>query len=227
MDKQLVRTHPDEVFEDLKAQCKNSRSRESLTKLHEVCRTQKMGKSTDFTLPVIGRLSAAAGGPGYRTIRTTDIQAQRYQILIAAWANYSGGFTSQTRIPRKEDRQPTLAERLVKYNVDPVIVAAVGKLESDHKKLYNALNLAKNSGEIIIDRRKNVPLAAATAQPTVLPVLTLTEMERNALHQALSEEFLSAEGWKVDPMGRIKNDKNRTIFAAGFTSALRKVIDFN
>jgi len=225
MDKLLAQSHPDLAFDDLEAQCGNTRSKKSLTKLHEVCRTQKMGKSTDFTLPVIGRLSAAAGGPGYTTIRTTDVQARRYQTLISVWANYSGGYTSQMGKPRQKDRQPNLAERLVKYNVDPVIVAAVGRLESDYKKTYNALNLMKNKGEIVIDRRKSATPESSATQSEVLPAFTLSELERKAVRQALSEDFLKDEGWTVDSSGRIKNDKGRPIFAAGFATALRKITE--
>ena len=50
-------------------------------------------------------------------------------------------------------------------------------------------------------------------------------MERDALRKALSEKFLESEGWTVDKHGRIKNDKGRTIFDAGFATALRKIVD--
>lgn len=114
---------------------------------------------------------------------------------------------------------------MVRYKVDPAIVAAVGKLESDYKKVYNALNLAKSSGEIVIDRRQNAPQGASAVQPEILPAFTLTDMERDALRKALSEKFLESEGWTVDKHGRIKNDKGRTIFDAGFATALRKIVD--
>jgi len=105
------------------------------------------------------------------------------------------------------------------------IVAAVGRLESDYKKTYNALNLMKNKGEITIDRRKNAPPASSAIRSEVLPAVTLSDMERKAMRQALSEDFLKDEGWTVDSSGRIKNDKGRPIFAAGFATALRKIIE--
>ena len=224
MNELQTQTHPDEVLENLKALCGNKRGIASLEKLHEVCRKQKEANSLDFSLPTIGRLSAADGGPGYTTIRTKDVQAQRYQTLISAWANYSGGYTSQTKKPKPEERPPSLAQRLVQFEVDPAIVAAVGTLELDYKKAYNALNLAKSSGEVIIDRRRNAPPTAPAAQTEILPVSTLTDMERDAISKALSDDFLESEGWKIDKSGRIKNDKGRTIFGAGFATALRKIL---
>jgi hypothetical protein len=224
MNELQAQAHPDEVLENLKAQCGNKRSIASLEKLREVCRKQKLANLHDFSLPTIGRLSAADGGPGYTTIRTKDVQAQRYQTLISAWANYSGGYTSQTGKPKPEEKPLSLAQRLVQFEVDPAIVAAVGKLESDFKKAYNAINLAKSSGEVIIDRRRKAPPNAPAAQPAVLPVSTLTDMELDAISKALSDEFLESEGWKIDKSGRIKNDKGRTLFGAGFATALRKIL---
>ncbi len=224
MNEPQAQAHPDEVLENLKAQCGNKRSIASLEKLHEVCRKQKLANSQDFSLPTIGRLSADVGGPGYTTIRTTDVQAQRYQTLISAWANCSGGYTSQTGKPKPEEKPLSLAQQLIKFKVDPAIVAAVGKLELDYKKAYNALNLAKSSGEVIIDRRRNAPPTAPAAQAEVLPAFTLPDMERDAISKVLSDDFLESEGWKIDKSGRIKNDKGRTIFGAGFATALRKIL---
>ena len=150
-----------------------------------------------------------------------------WRRISANW-DVSGGYTTQTGKPRQEDKSPGLVEQLVRYKVDPAIVAAVGKLESDYKKVYNALNLAKSSGEIVVDRRQNAPQGASAVQPEILPAFTLTDMERDALRKALSEKFLESEGrsrWTVDKHGRIKNDKGRTIFDAGFATALRKIVD--
>jgi hypothetical protein len=226
MSKLQTQIHPDEVLEALKATCGNKRSKNNLDILHAVCRRQKEGNSTDFTLPTIGELSSKANGPGYTSIRTQDKSGQRFQQLITAWANYSGGVTTQSkRESQQENKPPTLAEQLQKTGVDAALVALVGRLEVEHRRAVNAVNLAKSQSEVVIDRRRAALPAAPSATPLVLPATTLTDMEREALQAALSEDFLADQGWTVDKSGRIKNDKKRTIFQAGFASALRKMLD--
>jgi hypothetical protein len=226
MSKIQTQIHPDEVLENLKATCGNNRSKNSLDILHTVCRRQKEGNSTDFTLPTIGELSSNANGPGYTSIRTTDASGQRFQQLITAWANYTGGVTSQSKRENKQKNQaPTLADLLKKAGVDAALVALVGRLEVEHRKAVNALNVVKSQGEVIVDRRKIAHQTASSATPELLPATTLTDMEREALRAALSAEFLEQEGWSIDKSGRIKNDKKRTIFKAGFATALRKILD--
>lgn len=226
MSKIQTQINPDEVLENLKATCGNRRSKDNLDILHGVCQRQKEGNSKDFTLPTIGELSSKANGPGYTSIRTTDASGQRFQQLITAWANYTGGVTSQSKRENKQENQPpTLADLLQKAGVDAALVALVGRLEVEHRKAVNALNVAKSQGEVIVDRRKIAHQAAPSATPEVLPATTLTYMEREALQTALSAEFLEQEGWSIDKSGRIKNDKKRTIFKAGFATALRKMLD--
>lgn len=224
MTKMQTQIHPDEVLDNLKATCGNKRSKDNLEILHEVCRRQKEGHSTDFTLPTIGRLSSSAGGPGYTSIRTSDKSGQRFQQLITAWANYTDGVTSQSKRENKEkNRLPTLADLLQKAGVDAVLVALVGRLEVEHRKAVNAVNLAKSQGEVVIDRRKIAHQVDPSATTEVLPATTLTDMEKKALQAALSADFLDGEGWTMDKSGRIKNDKGRTIFQAGFATALKKM----
>jgi hypothetical protein len=50
-------------------------------------------------------------------------------------------------------------------------------------------------------------------------------MEREAVKAALSDDFLKNESWITDEQGRIKTVKGRTIFPAGFATALRKMLD--
>jgi len=225
MSKIQSQIHPNEVLENLKATCGNKRSKNNLDILHAICRRQKEGNSTDFTLPTIGELSSKDGGPGYTSIRTSDKSGQRFQQLITAWANYTGGVTSQSkRESKKENQPPTLADLLQKAGVDAALVSTVGRLEVEHRRAINALNVAKSQGEVIVDRRKIAHQVSPSATPEVLPATTLTDLEREALQAALSAEFLEQEGWSIDRSGRIKNAKGRTIFKAGFATALKKML---
>jgi hypothetical protein len=218
--------HPDEVLENLKATCGNKRSKENLDKLHEVCRRQKEGKSEDFTLPTLGPLSKKAGGPAYNSLKATDTSGRRFQQLITAWANYTGGVTSQTKRDRKKENEPPkLADLLQKAGVDAALVSLVGRLEKEHRQAVNAVNVCKSQGEVIIDRRKIAHQPAPSATPEVFLPTTITDVEREALEEAISDEFLSGMDWKEGNKGRIKNNKGRTVYKAGYVTALRKILD--
>lgn len=221
---QEKKTSPDEVLENLKAQAGNARSRNNLDILHAVCQEQKERGSHDFTLPTIGRLSEKAGGPKYTTIRTQGEQAHRFQTLIAAWASWSGGITKKTA-KCSDAGKNSIVEQLRRYNIDAALVALIGRMEADYRKAVNALNLLKSKEEIIIDRRKNAPQARQVAPMEVLPPVALSDQEREALKAVLSDTFLQNEGWTIDNAGRIKNQKGRTLFKAGFVPALRKMIE--
>ena len=214
-----------EGLEILKAQCGNERSKKNLKIIHAVCREQHRRSSKDFSLSTIGELSEDEGGTKYGTIRATHEQSQRFRTLIEAWAKYSNGATKKSEV-HQAPKKDSLAQQLAKLpDFDPALVALVGKLETDAKRPLNALNLLKSKSEIIIDRRENALPQPTGNQPQVLPAITLNDIEREALEEALSDVFLADQGWSIDEVGRVKNNNGRTVFKAGFAIALRKTLD--
>jgi hypothetical protein len=57
-----------------------------------------------------------------------------------------------------------------------------------------------------------------------LPPTTLTESEKEALAHAISDEFMKSEGWTVAPSGRVKNANGRSLYKAGYVTAVKKVL---
>jgi len=52
-----------------------------------------------------------------------------------------------------------------------------------------------------------------------------TSSEREALHKAVSPQFLEEQGWREGSHGEILNAKGRTLFEVGFARAIRKALD--
>ena len=62
-------SEPNEVYEAILGQLKNSRSRKSLEALHAVCKEHHESGSVDFRISTIAKLGASRGAPSEQTIR--------------------------------------------------------------------------------------------------------------------------------------------------------------
>lgn len=209
---------PDQLLDRLKTTA-HTRKAKSLEILHDVCREQFERGSKDFTIATIGRLSLEKGGPATQSIRNKT--GDDFKALITAWASHTGGAVK---------RQPKLSNNplyaVLEKIPDPAIRAVMGSVLAENKKLKGEVNLLKRTALVAIDQRPLQP-APTTAQQTVqiLPAFNnLTDSEKNALRHAISDTLLQDEGWKHDESGRILNNRGRTVFKAGFASAIRKVL---
>jgi hypothetical protein len=204
----------------LKAQS-SPRLAKSLDLIHEICRDQKSGGSQDFSLPTIGRLSQRRGGPAYQTMRNKNPQGERYQALIRAWADFSGGSTRK-QTQRKYPQAFVILDKID----DPAVRQVVGGIIAANSRLKGEIQVLKQNADIVIDRRRIEPEKREPRTAQVFPTLGgLTEMEVEALRHAISDAFLEQEAWAVENNGRVKNGKGRTLFKPGFATAIRKVLD--
>jgi hypothetical protein len=72
-------------------------------------------------------------------------------------------------------------------------------------------------------------LARTKQQGALLPSASegLTPTELMALSHAISNELMEQEGWVIEKSGRIVNRLGRTIFKAGFVTAIRRLTTEN
>lgn len=206
---------PEELFETLKAKS-NARKQRSLDVIYEVCQEQAKAGSRDFSIATIGRLSAEQSGPSPQTIRNKG--GIDFRELITTWARHADGATK---------KPPKLQESGI-YSIlekieDPAVRSIVGTILAKNTKLQGEVNLLKRQSEIVIDRR-TVPLTPVTLDADQQASLSsnLTPTEISALEHAISDELMEQEGWSIEPSGRIVNSLGRTIFMAGFATAIRK-----
>ena len=197
----------------------STRRKKSLEVLNEVCKEQYDRGSKDFSIAMIGGLSAAKNGPAEQSIRNK--QGDDFKALISCWASYTGGSTKRTP---KLIESPIYA--LLDKIPDPALRAVMGSILVENKKLKAETALLKKNMNLVIDRRREkLPTGIEISGVEVLPAISgLTPLEVEALKACISEKLLDAEGWSVDSSGMILNQRGRKIFPAGFVSAIKKVL---
>lgn len=207
---------PEDLLETLKAKS-NSRKQRSLEVIFEVCQELAKAGSRDFSIATIGRLSGDRSGPSTQTIRNKG--GVDFRELITTWAKHADGATK---------KPPKLQESGI-YSIlekieDPAVRSIVGTILAKNTKLQGEVNLLKRQAEIVIDRR-TVPLMPAPNDADHQAILPnhLTSSEQAALKHAVSDELMEQEGWSIEPSGRIVNSLGRTIFKAGFSTAIKKL----
>ena len=209
---------PDELIDLLKAKS-NARKQRSLDIINGICREQLDRGSRDFSIATIGRLSSEQGGPSPQTIRNKG--GDDFRALIATWAEHSKG--AMKKPPKIQESG--ISSILGKIE-DPAIRSIVGSILAAKSKLQRDVNLLKQQAEIIIDRR-TIPSSLTTQGDDSLAILSdrLTASETTALSHAISAELMDQEGWTIEKSGRMVNNIGRTIFKAGFATAIRKMLN--
>jgi hypothetical protein len=187
--------------------------------MHEICRRQHETGSRDFLLPAIGRLAEAESILKARALY--NAQSADYRTLIDAWSAYAG--------PPAAKRQKPLASHDYLLRIeDPAIRSIMQSIIAERDKLKAQLNVLKANTGITVDRRPlgaDLSVGARAQSVTVLSITAqLTPSEREALQQAISEEYLEERGLREGSHGEIKNQAGRTIFEIGFGRAIRKIL---
>jgi hypothetical protein len=189
----------------------------SLRLIYVICEEQLDRGSKDYSVATIGRLSAERGGPAAGAIRNKTGEA--YRAVIKAFADSVGGKTRKT-----VDVTPSPADVILHGVTDPVLRARIGlllaELKSMRAQLLAARHLANQNAVLDLERglsEGRVNCAAAASR--------LSPLEIRALENAISKATLTHWGWRVDAAGRIVTDTGQTVFAAGFVTAIGKVLE--
>jgi hypothetical protein len=195
----------------LEALCAHAdpRKMRSLRLIYAICEEQRDRGSKDYSVATIGRLSAERGGPAAGAIRNKTGEA--YRALIKVFADSVGSKSHSTA-----DVGSTRADLILNGVTDPVLRARIGllvaELKSTRAQLLAARHLANQNAVLNLAHE----LSASPAH--------LSPLEVRALENAISEATLTHWGWRVDASGRIVTDTGRTVFAAGFVTAIGKVL---
>lgn len=208
---------PDELLDLLKTKS-NARKQRSLDVINGICRDQVDRGSKDFSIATVGRLSVEQGGPSPQTMRNKG--GDDFRALIATWAEQSKG--AMKKPPKIQESG--INSILGKIN-DPAVRSVVGSILAANSKLQREVNLLKQQAEIVIDRR-TIPLSTSKQLDVQLTSIAegLTATELTSLSHAISTELMDQEGWTIEKSGRVVNDLGRTIFMAGFTIAVEKIL---
>jgi hypothetical protein len=201
----------------LEALCADAdpRKMRSLRLIYAICEEQRDRGSKDYSVATIGRLSAERGGPAAGAIRNKTGEA--YRAVIKAFADSVGGKSCKTI-----DTKCTPADLILHGVADPVLRARIGlllaELKSTRAQLLAARHLANENAVLDLGRELSEERPNSATAPRLSP------LEMRALASAISEGTLTHWGWCVDASGRIVTDTGQTVFAAGFVTAISKVL---
>jgi len=212
---------PSAILEDLKAGASPRKAR-TLDLLFGLLQKQAESGVMDFSIATIGRLSSAAGGPTTQAIRNKG--GADYRRLIEAWAASQATTRRKPLSPTNRQKLPTRFEDILGRIEDSALRAVVGTLIAERNRFFNENRILKAQSDIVVDRRPMKQEAPPAVEgPPALNEL-LTDMEREALQAAVSEEFLEQRGWTALDNGRVKNEDGRSIYKPGYLTAIRKIL---
>ena len=200
----------------IQALCTNADPRKvrSLRLIHAICVEQQQRGSLDYSIATIGRLSAERGGPATGTIRNKT--GESYRALIKVFADSASG-------TRKSNNASAAQIDLILEGVtDSVLRARLGLLLAELKATRAQLLAARHLANQTATLDLTAPLSGELPSPVAH---ALTPLEVRALENAISPETLHHWGWHADESGRIISDTGRTVFAAGFVTAIRKALE--
>lgn len=199
-----------------------TRTRQSLALIHALCSEQHANGSKDFSVATIGKLCSGRGGPSPQAIRNAS--GEHYRALLSAWASYVDGATRK----RPARVETGVADDVLDMIPDAAVRALVGSFLAENRKLKAENTILKSQANVVIDRRPASALSvspSSTGVQVIPPLSTLMPLEVEALRHAISEDLLKNMGWTMDTKtGRISKN-GYSIFRAGFTTAIKKVLD--
>jgi len=180
----------------------------------------------DFCIATIGRLSTAANGPSTVSIRNKS--GSHYRRLIESWATFAGTTMKKPVSNQSRQREIPSDNKLLEHINDPALRTVFGQVIAERNRYRNQLNLLKQQTEFVIDKRpimRNYFQNDATVE--VFPALSgiLTDMEKEALDTAISDEFFNDQGWLVTETGQVKCQTSGEIYKRGYVNAIKKVLN--
>lgn len=214
--------NPDKLLEKLLATARPQKQ-QNLRIVHESCAELHRLGSCDFSLATVGRVCEARGGLAQRTLYNAT--SSDFKALILAWKAFS--LSSRGATKAQPSRYPETDNELVKKVTDPVLRALFGQIIAERDSLRGQVQVLKTNANVVIDRRTLPGYVNVTDSGQVVHVMSsvdLSDMEKQALANAISSEFLQQEGWSEGPDGEILNRRGRKLFDIGFANAIRKVL---
>jgi len=206
---------PNKVYEAVRSQLKSTRSEKSLDAIHEVCKEHYEAGAVDFRVSTIAKLGEKRGVPKDQTIRNKS--GGPYRTLIDAWQALGDQKKKDAKAritPSGEyDWVEQVANAAHRYLILDLI-AKVRHLTAENKGYASVKKLE-------IDLRTGSEASGEAALPNFL------SHELDALKEAISEEFLSRQGWVRGERGSIKDQNGKVIFRNGFVDVIEKVLSLN
>lgn len=201
-------TTPQETYERLIAEAKDSRRRRSLEAINESCRLLHERHSSDFSYKTITTLGKDRGLPVPTEKSIVNATGEHYRELIQSWRLVSlpGKVNVKTDpnswIDHIEDRVVRMSVMLLAKELRAL------KAKEARKSTYSGAPIFLGS--------------AASQTASVMP--RLNDAELAALKAAIDPVALSLVGLSIGSRGELVDASGRKIHKPGFRDALEKVL---
>jgi hypothetical protein len=228
--------HPNLLCEALLEATTHPEKRRNLQLLHKVCRERHALGSSDFSLKSIAVALADRGGPKGKTLWNPS--SADYRTLVEAWRVHSAPNEQRQRngsAALSSQRGDETQDSLLRHISDPATRILLAQRLKELDALRAQVNILKSQSNLTIDKRQRIHEKSTTeVTPDGVTVEiqtgpTLNALEREALEHAISQELWRDEGWHAEKLGRVvksvgNEGNSRTIFKAGFVTAVRKIL---
>lgn len=201
-------TTPQETYERLINEAKDSRRRRSLEAINESCRLLHERHSSDFSYKTITTLGIDRGlpVPGEKSI--VNATGEHYRELIQSWR--------QVALPGKVNAKADPND-WIEHIEDRVVRMSVMLLAKELRALKaKEARKATHNGTPIF-------LGGATGQ-AVSTMPRLNDAELAALKAAIDPAVLGPLGFSIGTRGELADAKGRKILKPGFRDAIEKVL---
>lgn len=215
----MVDMHPNDFCAKL-CEITSTRKKRTLSKVNEICKKHAGLGNKDFSIATIGGLLESNGILTEQGLRNKN--SEEYRALIKAWAEFTNGSMKKT----KSNKTNSINDDILASISDPTLRAIFGITIAENKKLKNELSILKNLTTLTIDMRKTKENAFNEDPNTILisSSYRLTDVEIQALKDAISDEFIKDQGWTVYDNGKVKQ-KGAQVYRTGYVSAIKKILN--
>lgn len=85
----------------------------------------------------------------------------------------------------------------------------------------------KNHMNIVVDKRTELSDSSPNVQVISSSSNLLSQLEKDALKEAISDKLFSEFGWQKHLNGRVKNEYGKSLYKPGYISAITKVLEIS
>ena len=210
------------IFERLTASAKTERKRQSLAVIWQVLLEIQTRGDRDYSISIVGRLSARSGGPRPQSIRNAG--GAEFRELISSFA------ATNTAVKRPKRNTESNLDIEVSKIQNLAVRHALTMMLEERRRLKHENDLLRNTfSRLSVDVRDSDAVSGATLQgkdQIVESQRLLTGANVDAFERFLSDDWLDARGLKVGLDGSVLQSwSGDALFAPpGFVDGLRAVL---
>lgn len=188
----------------------NKRVLANIDLIVKLCQEQEKRGSTEFTVAMIGGLSAEQGGISAQSIRNDKYG--RYKAIVEAFKRKNSKRKKSAKVREEDDWIENITDSNSKY--------LALSLVAENKHLRSQLQTTRQLKEVFLDLTEE----ESRPQQKNSSNLDLFPMELKALKDFVSQSRLDENGWTRTEHGQLVDQDGVELCKAGLMSAIDKIL---